>query len=72
MAVYPHGERSAVHMPKPAADRGNIHPGLNATCRKKVTQIVVGNASDFQFPAGAGERLLTFMHPADRFLRSWI
>jgi hypothetical protein len=48
MAIDPHCQRPTVTVPKPTADRGDVHARLNAGCGKEVPKIVMGKLGKFE------------------------
>jgi membrane-bound metal-dependent hydrolase YbcI (DUF457 family) len=60
MAVGFHAQRTAVFVPKPPRDSRNIHAALDANRRKKMAQVVMGNAFHPDFGRRVRHAILAF------------
>ncbi len=70
VSVNLHHQHAAVVVAQPARDGGNINARFDATGRKQVAQVVMGNSRSCDQPAGAGQGFLALPHLAHRVLGS--
>src|SRR5437660_3981533 len=63
MPIDLHGERAAVLVAEPPADRGNVNARFNAARGKKMAQVVMRESGDSERLAGSVNGPLALLHP---------